>query len=153
MLRRIRLISLVALWSLSSCRDVVGPEEVAGVYVLERVGAVPMPGEIVSATYGSYRVFYDTLVLRSDQSAYWSRHSELLPAGASVWVVSQGESEWSFTIRADEIRLRGGGCPVGAVSCIPSILSTKLRLDRAHRLWYDSEAGRGIYSRVSAPAP
>jgi hypothetical protein len=144
---------LAALLVLTACRDVLAPEDVEGVYVLVRIGQVPMPGEITDATNGAYRVIHDTLELRRNGSARWSEHHESRPVGASDWLVRQIEQPWTFLIRGDEVRLRADGCPASPLPCATlPILHTKLRVVGSE-LHADGSAGVLVWTRVSAAAP
>jgi hypothetical protein len=152
-MRRTAALAIPLVLVLISCRDVLAPAAVEGVYVLGRIGQVSMPGEITDATLGSYRVVFDTLELRRDGSARWARHHERRPDGAADWIVQQFERHWTFVIRGDEVRLRSVACPLGAAPCSTLPISqTKVRV-AGSELHADGGAGVAVWTRVRATAP
>src|SRR5688572_16242687 len=66
-LRGFNMLALSILSTLTvGCRSSLGPDDLAGTYVLERVGDDPLPAEVFRDTHGIVSVVADTLRLRAN---------------------------------------------------------------------------------------
>ncbi len=97
---------LVALLA-SACADVTSPRDIAGVFVLERTLGSGVPvvrvvpaNQALSYEYtgtGTYTVFADTIRLRSDDSAEWTRVWQSFVPGVRDSSVQTRRSELTYT--------------------------------------------------------
>lgn len=118
MSRRVALLvcSLLVL----GCSDSLAPEDVAGVYVLERIGSDPLPAVLFETEYGIVRVESESIRLRADGTGTVSSMKESIPwqdghsATGPVWSerairfrTVAGRIEIEFVCAANESCLPG----------------------------------------------
>jgi hypothetical protein len=110
-------VALSMLSTLAACRGSLGPEQMAGTYVLERVGSDPMPAVILREEQALVRVIADTLRLDADGGGSFVslQRIELANPDAAPRAASRIES--ALTVRVVDARIEMSFvCPINA-SC------------------------------------
>lgn len=74
-----RLALLACSLFVLGCSDSLGPEDVAGLYALERIGSEPLPAVLFETEYGIVRVESETILLRADGTGTISGVQESIP--------------------------------------------------------------------------
>ena len=99
----------------SACRDGLAPGDVAGAYVLDRVGGAPLPAEVYRDVRGVVQVLADTLRLDADGRGRFTSVRVIQVGGASPPpdVASVLESDLVFRIVGSRIDI-DFICPDGA---------------------------------------
>jgi hypothetical protein len=117
--RRVPLLMLSIITPLvSGCRDGLGPSDVAGTYVLERVGGAPLPAEVFRDRQSMMQVLADTLRLRDDGTGHYAsiRAIHLLGGSLASDIPTRLDSDLQFEIVGTRIDI-AFACPENA-NCI-----------------------------------
>ncbi len=142
--RRFPTLILVAVASLGlACRDGLGPSDVAGTYVLERVGGAPLPAEVFRDRVSYMRVTADTLRLRDDGTGRYTSVRVIQPLGDGLpaEIPTQLDSDLAFEIVGMRIDITFH-CPPNA-NCIPG----------PHLIAHRNDGGLIIGTSMVADAP
>src|SRR5688500_10233723 len=140
---RFSTLMLVTVASLGlGCRDGLGPADVAGTYVLGRVGGAALPAEVVRDRVSFMRVTADTLRLRDDGTGrYTSVRVIQQLGGPSAEIPTQLDSDLGFEIVGSRIDITFR-CPPNA-NCI----------DGPHLVAHHNDGGLIIGTSMVADAP
>ena len=145
------LAVLVASLLALGCSDSLAPEDVAGLYVLERIGSDPLPAVLSENDYGVVRVTSGAIRLRSDGSGTVSGVQESIPwhdvqsASGPIW----SENPIRFRTVGDRIEIEFL-CPAYA-SCIPAPhMVARRTTDGLRASWFQSPTVMH-YTRVVSP--
>ena len=141
---RVRLLMLSIIASLGSgCRDGLGPGDVAGTYVLERVGGAPLPAEVFRDRHSVMQVVADTLRLRNDGMGRLTSVRVIRQLGSTPApeIPTQLDSDLRFEVVGLRIDMHFA-CPIDA-AC----------MEGPHLVAHRSETGLIVGSSLVADAP
>jgi hypothetical protein len=113
---------MLALLPLSAvtlgCHESLGPDDVAGAYVLELVGDAPLPAEVFRDGSGIVRVVADTLRLRENGRGTLVSVRVIDPTASAPTVPTPSRLETALTFRVVDERIEMAFvCPPNA-SCV-----------------------------------
>ena len=106
--RRLAVLhSLVAsaLLGVLGCGDTLSPGDVNGMYVLQTVGANPVPALLPTSSNWQHRVVADTLVLRKDGSGVQVRWSQSFQVGTAEPAPARWEMGLGYRIVGSTIEI------------------------------------------------
>ena len=154
----VRLTAMLAMLPLAAltlgCHETFGPDDVAGTYVLERVGGAQLPAEVFSDGTGSVRIAADTLRLQTNGRGSIVSERVIVPSGtapasptssrlesALIFRVVDGRIEMDFVCPPNALcaagpHLTGRRYAGGLLVEAPSLADAPLRyrqLDPLHR--------------------
>ena len=142
--RRFSAPIVILIASLASgCRDGLGPADIAGTYVLERVGGAPLPAEVFRDRHSVMQVLADTLRLRDDGKGRYTSTRIVHAIGQRTPpdIPTLLESDLEYRIVGLRIDI-SFACPIAA-ACI----------DGPHFVAHQSDAGLIVGSSLVADAP
>ena len=115
----VRLSAMLALSMFSTlalgCHNSLGPDDIAGTYVLERVGDDPLPAEVFRDAHGVVSILADTLRLGANgRGGYTSLRVIDLIGSESPQMPSRLEQALTFRIIGSRIEIQFA-CPPNAL--------------------------------------
>lgn len=142
----IRTIVLAVLLSAASalvaCGDPLGPADLAGDFVLTRVGATAIPGTLRVTHQLEAVIEYDSVTLRADGTARTAQRAQLLFASSAVPTLTVQAFEWVYEIQGPigRIKLSQAPCPPGML-CAASLRAPLYFTMRGRTLVREEYAG------------
>ena len=131
--------ALLAIVLLAGCGEPLGPEDVAGTYVLRSIAGEPLPAVSLASGDGTFRIVADTLRLRADGTGRRLTTAEIelavAPAGEDGQEVVRGERALRFRVVGARVEIEYV-CGINEMCVAPPHLSGRrgrgeLRIDYA----------------------
>ena len=104
------------LMGVLGCVEPLSPDNVKGLYVLQSVGANPLPALMPTTGNWQYRVVADTVVLRKDGSGVHVRWSQSFQSGTAEPAPTRWEIGLGYRIAGSDIEI--------TMICPPNALCT-----------------------------
>jgi hypothetical protein len=105
--------------AIGGCDSPSGPSDVAGTYVLERVGGSPVPAVTADNDYGVFTIVADTLRIGPGRTALEARTTRIEAHGSGTPPsTDHSQMELVYELRGSRITLSFAPCPDAAVCAL-----------------------------------
>jgi hypothetical protein len=151
----VRHATILALGTVAAvtlgCRDSLGPRDVAGTYVLERVGVEPVPAVIFRDGQGTVRVVADTLRLRVDGRGSFVFIHVIEPAigGAAPEAPTRIEIDFTYDLVGSTIEISYDCPPMALCIAGPHAIARRFASGLVVQETFGDDAALRIYKRAA----